>query len=150
MPNGRKTDMSTESPPPITPLQILLVDDHHDTIKALDLLLTRDGHHVRTAEDSAVALASARGERFDVLLTDIGMPDGDGGCDLLSEIRALYPVWAIALTAYGMPDDFKRIMASGFDQFLLKPVELADVRAALAVVAPLIRDEQIGLLAALA
>src|SRR5256885_2803284 len=109
MPNGRKTDMSTESPPPITPLQILLVDDHHNTVKALDLLLTRDGHHVRTAEGFAAALASARAERFDVLVTDIGMPDGDG-CDLLAEIRALYPIWAIALTAYGMPGDFKRIM----------------------------------------
>jgi CheY-like chemotaxis protein len=149
MPYGRKTDMSTEAPPPITPLRILLVDDHHGTLEVLNRLLTRDGHHVRTAESLAAALAGARAERFDVLLTDIGMPDGDG-CNLLAEIRALYPVWAIAVTAYGIPGDVKRIMAAGFDQFLLNPVDLADLRAAVAVVAPLIRDEQIGLLATLA
>ena len=148
MPNGRKTDMRPKAPPPIAPLRILLVDDHDETIDVLNRMLARDGHRVRTPEGYAAALASARAERFDVLLTDARRSDGDG-CALLAEIRALYPIWAIALTAYGMPGDFKRIMASGFDQFLLKPVDLADLRAALGVVAPLIRSGQIGLLATL-
>jgi CheY-like chemotaxis protein len=71
-------------------LHILLVDDHHDTVRALDRLLRMEGHCVTPAESCDEAIAAARALRFDVLLSDIGMPEKDGFA-LLKELRAPLP-----------------------------------------------------------
>ena len=102
---------------------ILLVEDHADTATVIRRLLDRVGHRVRVAEGYAVARRVALQDGpFDLLLCDIGLPDGDG-CDLLAEIREMYPVRAIAVTAYGMRRDVERCVHAGFDRHLLKPVD---------------------------
>jgi CheY-like chemotaxis protein len=119
-----------------TPLHILIVDDHHDTVTAVRRLLMRDGQRVTPAESCDEAVAAAKAVRFDVVLADIGMPEKDGFA-LLKELRALYPLRAVALTGYGMPEEVSRIMAAGFDAHLLKPIEFSCLRAVLDSLPPL-------------
>ena len=128
-------------------LRILVVDDHHDTVEACQRILVRHGHRVTTAESFDEAISLAKLERFELLLCDIGMPDHDG-FDLLLKLKTLYPVRAIALSGYGMPDDVERVAKAGFDSFLLKPVDFVRLQAAIANVATAIeidrnRDEQV-------
>ena len=110
---------------------ILLVEDHVDTANLFAKLLRRDDHHVAVASDYASALTLAQSRRFDVLVCDIGLPDGDG-CDLLREVRALYPIRGLAVTGYATDRHLRRCVEAGFDAHLVKPVGLEAVRAALA------------------
>lgn len=112
---------------------VLLVEDHVDTANLFAKLLRRDEHHVAVASDYASALALAQSRRFDVLVCDIGLPDGDG-CDLLREVRSLYPIRGLAVTGYGTARDLLRCVEAGFDAHLVKPVGLEDVREALAAI----------------
>jgi CheY-like chemotaxis protein len=104
------------------PSNILLVEDHADSAVAVTRLLMRLGHEVHVAETYAAAMEAAQSTRFDLLLCDIGLPDGDG-CDLLAEVRSMYPISAIALTGYGMSGDVARCQDAGFAEHLLKPVD---------------------------
>src|SRR5258708_34586914 len=115
--------------------RILVVDDHPDTVAILDRILTKDGHAVKTAENYYEAMILAQGERFDVLVTDIGLPEHDG-CELLTEIRTHYPIRAIALSGYGMADDVRRMVEAGFDECLLKPSGLERLRSAVRAMNP--------------
>jgi CheY-like chemotaxis protein len=115
----------------LQPLSILVVDDHQDTAALLQRALIRTGHQVVTATSAAAAKALARGIQSDVLICDIGLPDGDGS-EVLGYIRELYPVKAIALTGYGTDADIKRFSDAGFDEVLLKPIELARLEALIA------------------
>ena len=72
------------------PIRLLLVDDNHDTLKSLSRLLTLRGHHVLTAADMASALQVARQVDFDLIVSDIELPDGSG-LELLWTLRALAP-----------------------------------------------------------
>ena len=110
------------------PLRILVVDDHPDTTRCVARLLERSGHAVRTAGGFHAAVAAAGAGRFDVLLCDIGLPDGDG-CDLLARVSALYPVTAVAVTGYGTPADLRRYEQAGFDECLVKPLEFGRLAA---------------------
>ena len=112
------------------PICILVVDDHQDTALVLRRALTRTGHQVMIAGSCDEGLAFAKSLQFDLLICDIGLPDGDG-CEVMGHIRKLYPIKAIALTGYGMPADIERFSDAGFDAFLLKPVELTKLEAAI-------------------
>src|SRR6202007_1629737 len=83
--------------PTAGPLQILLVDDHRDTVNVLKRLLTRIGYQVVTAETFRDALQLAATNDFDLLVSDIGLPDGNG-FELLKEIRKRQRIDAIALS----------------------------------------------------
>ena len=113
----------------LQPLSILVVDDHQDTAALLQRALSRTGHRIVTATSAEAAKALARGIQSDVLIGDIGLPDGDGS-EALGYIRELYPVKAIALTGYSTDADIKRFSDAGLDEFLLKPVELTKLEAA--------------------
>jgi DNA-binding NarL/FixJ family response regulator len=112
--------------PNTIPLRILVVEDQHDTAKFLTKLLSMAGHCAESAETFGAALAAARAKRFDVLVCDIGLGDGDG-CDLLAEVSALYPIKAIAVSGYNTPEDVRRFRQAGFAGFLLKPVEFTNL-----------------------
>jgi CheY-like chemotaxis protein len=116
------------------PLRILIVDDNHDTTKVFKRLLSGEGHRVTTAESFEDAIASARAERFDVLLCDIGLPERDGYA-VLTEVRSLYPIRAIAITGHAIPEDMKRVTDAGFDEYLLKPIDFDRLRVRLATLA---------------
>lgn len=103
-------------------LQILLVEDHDDTARVLSRLLERLGHRVRIAGSVATALAAAD-QPFDLLLSDIGLPDGTGN-DLIRQLRndRHINVPAIALTGFGMEEDIAKSREAGFTDHLTKPV----------------------------
>jgi two-component system CheB/CheR fusion protein len=115
------------------PLRILVVDDHVDTAQMLTRLLSRSGYVVRYATGFDSAITAARTERFDLLLCDIGLPDGDG-CDLLGQVLALYPVKAIAVTGYGLPNEIDKFKTAGFHAILMKPYDFDRIGEAIAKV----------------
>jgi PAS domain S-box-containing protein len=117
-------------------LRVLLVDDDADARDLISRIL-RDCHcHVQCAANAAEALALVRAGRYDVLVSDIGMPDVDG-FELLSRIRALGPARggalpAIALTAFARSEDRLYALESGFLDHVPKPIEPSELVATIA------------------
>ncbi|HEY5706712.1 MAG TPA: response regulator [Terrimicrobiaceae bacterium] len=116
----------------VGPLRILLVDDHADTVESLSSLLAQDGHEVRTAATVAQALDIAKTYAFDILISDIGLPDGQG-TELLARLKGTSnpePL-GIALSGFGMEDDRERSRKAGFAEHLTKPVDFAVLQQAI-------------------
>jgi len=116
-------------------LRILVAEDNEFNAQLLEQLLGRRGHDVRVASDGREALASAREEGFDLLLLDVHMPQLDG-FQVAQAIRERerttgehLPI--IALTARSRQEDRERCLAAGMDDFLAKPIQAADVDAAI-------------------
>ena len=103
------------------PLSILLVDDHRESLELLARLLRKCGHSVQTATRMDEALRDVRRSRFDLLVSDIGLPDGSG-TEIMRAIRAEQGVPGIALTGYGEDDNVRACEEAGFAARLLKPV----------------------------
>jgi nitrogen-specific signal transduction histidine kinase/CheY-like chemotaxis protein len=104
-------------------MRVLLVEDHEDTNRSLTNLLRRRGYQVHSARSVQSALELAANERFDVLVSDIGLPDGSG-IDLMQKLSAEYSLFGIALTGFGMEEDIRRSHDVGFHHHLVKPVDL--------------------------
>lgn len=128
-----------ESAAPATPapaaaparnLRILLVEDHALTLAVLTRMLRGLGHEVIAASRLAEAIEKARGQRFDLLVSDIGLPDGTG-LDLVRWVKTQSPVPAIAVSGYGTPDDLARSREAGFALHLIKPVDARQLQAAI-------------------
>ncbi|HEY2342418.1 MAG TPA: ATP-binding protein, partial [Chthoniobacteraceae bacterium] len=129
--NGDGAHSTETSDPPARQLKLLVVEDHESTLAILERLLTRAGHIVSTASSVARALEIAQTERFDGVISDIGLPDGTG-IDLMHELQARYSLTGIALSGYGMEEDLERSREAGFVSHLVKPVDYAHLRRALA------------------
>jgi PAS domain S-box-containing protein len=114
--------------------RILVVDDNRDVAESLAMLLESEGHQVLTAFDGIAAMETARTERPDIILMDIGLPgmDGYAVAQALRQNHELERTMLIALTGYGQPDDRKKSSASGFDEHLVKPVDIEKLRQLLA------------------
>ncbi|PYL17650.1 MAG: hybrid sensor histidine kinase/response regulator [Verrucomicrobia bacterium] len=104
-------------------VRLLLVEDHEDTNRSLTRMLRRRGYEVHPANDIRSALDLATRKQFDVLVSDIGLPDGSG-IDLLKALREKRDVFGIALSGYGMEEDIRRSGEAGFSHHLVKPVDL--------------------------
>lgn len=104
-------------------LRLLLLEDHADTARALSRLLENRGYRVETVATVAAALETTKRHAFDLLLCDIGLPDGTG-MDFIEEVRRTRKTPAIALTGFGMQQDVDRARRAGFDAHLTKPVSL--------------------------
>lgn len=100
---------------------ILLVDDHADTTLVLKTLLERQGYAVTTADSVGSALDAAYRNSFDLIISDIGLPDGTG-LDIVKDLRARGPLKAIALSGFGMEEDVARSLDAGFAEHIAKPV----------------------------
>ena len=116
-------------------LRVLLIEDDLINQVYMDHFLRREGHAPALAVDGSSALAALARERFDVVLTDIEMPDMDG-VEILRRIREgeggqNFSVPFIALTAHAMKGDRERFLALGIDGYVSKPVELEAFRAEL-------------------
>jgi len=107
-------------------LNILLVDDHADTLRVMSRLLRKLDHQVTTAESKAAALAAAAANEFDLLISDIGLPDGTG-LELMQELLATRPIRGIALTGYGMESDIRQSKNAGFTAHMTKPIDFQDL-----------------------
>jgi CheY-like chemotaxis protein len=123
-------------------VRLLLVEDHSDTLNTLERLLTRRGFVVRTAGSVAEALRVANEYEFDVLVSDIGLPDGRG-TELLDQLEAKRGerLPAIAMSGFGMEDDLESSRAAGFSEHLTKPVEFAALQQAIAGLVAQMPDE---------
>lgn len=102
-------------------LAILLVEDHADTAEVMAQLMRGLGHDVTVASSVAGALAASRASAFDLIVSDIGLPDGTG-IDFIGAFRQRSQAPAVALTGFGTDEDVRRCLAAGFTSHLTKPV----------------------------
>ena len=109
----------------------MLAEDHADTRRALERLLARWGHEVQTAPTVARAVEIFATYEADLLLSDIGLPDGTG-VDLLGQLRQIREVRAIAMSGYGMEADLAMTRHAGFLEHLIKPISAERLKEALA------------------
>ena len=119
---------------PAKSLRILLVEDHADTRRTLSRLLSHFGHQIFVADNRQSALEIVQSQKFDVVLSDIGLPDGTG-YDVISEAKRRQPIKAVALTGFGTDEDIRRGKEAGFDFHLVKPVDFHELRTVLNQVA---------------
>jgi CheY-like chemotaxis protein len=111
-------------------LHILLVEDHGDTAEAMAGLLQAMGHRVTVTGTVAAALAAAEEGEIDLVLSDLGLPDGHGH-DLMHLLASRHGLPGIALSGYGMEDDVAKSRESGFSLHITKPVSLETLRTAI-------------------
>jgi len=104
-------------------LSILLVEDHPDTGVAMSRLLEVRGHQIRMANTVSSAKELIDADDFDLLLCDLGLPDGTG-LDVITHLRKSRATPAIALSGFGMEEDLARCMQAGFDLHITKPVNV--------------------------
>jgi HAMP domain-containing protein/signal transduction histidine kinase/ActR/RegA family two-component response regulator len=104
-------------------VRILLVEDHEDTNRSLTNLLRRRGYQVQSALGFQSALDLSSKVQFDVLISDLALPDGSG-IDLVQKLQSTRPVVGIALTGFGMEDDIRKGREAGFHYHLVKPIDL--------------------------
>lgn len=104
------------------PLRIFIVENHDDTRFLLGLLLEQLGHTVFAAARLGEALVAIPEAHCDVLISDIGLPDGDGW-ELMTRLGDRRPPYAIAMSGFGMSSDRQRSLGVGYRHHLLKPVE---------------------------
>jgi len=130
MPTQQPTDLThpvSGLPPDLQDIQILVVDDDDDTRELVVFLLEQAGARVLSAASAKVGFQTMTQSRFDVLISDIGMPEMDGYMfmrkvrSLPSELGGQIP--AIALTAYAGEIDYQQALAAGFQQHIPKPVK---------------------------
>jgi len=108
------------APIPGRPPHLLVVDDHQDTCTGLKMILERRGYDITVAYTADQAVEKARREKFDLLISDIGLPDRSG-YELMQEMRGR-GVPGIALSGFGMESDVNRARAAGFSEHLTKPI----------------------------
>jgi two-component system CheB/CheR fusion protein len=104
----------------MNPLRIFVVENHADTLKYLRMYLEQLGHEVASARSMSEALKTLPDADLDVLISDIGLPDGNGW-ELLRRAHFDHPVYAIAMSGFGMNADRVRSKEAGFRHHLLKP-----------------------------
>lgn len=117
----------------VRPLRIFLVENHADTLKWLTLYLEQMGHTVASARTMEDALHALPESSCEVLISDIGLPDGDGW-QLLQRLRESareVPGYAIAMSGYGLNADRSKSKAAGYSEHILKPFKAAELQAML-------------------
>jgi signal transduction histidine kinase/ActR/RegA family two-component response regulator len=132
---GASTNGNDSDAVDLSGLRVFALDDETDALAALKHLFEMRGAEVMTACSGEQAIAALQAGRFDVVISDIGMPNMDG-FEFIRRVRALQGpirhVPAIALTAYARSDDRRRAMTAGFDTYLSKPVDAAELFAVVA------------------
>ena len=126
---------STEPAAPTRPLRVLLVEDHQDTRDVLLRLMRRWGHTVTVATSVAQARGILASQHFDLLLSDIGLPDGSG-LEVVAALREKSDIPAVAMSGYGMESDLANARAAGFTEHLVKPVAIEALRDLLTRLSP--------------
>ena len=122
--------------PRLDDVAVLLVDDEPDGRALIARILEGRGARATVAASAAEALELMRSQRFDVMLSDIGMPEMDG-YELMRRVRLLDntrngPIAAIAVTAYARPEDRQRSLLAGYQMHLSKPIEARELVAGIA------------------
>jgi PAS domain S-box-containing protein len=115
-------------PPRLKHIDILFVEDHEDTARVLGRILRNAGFDLSHAGTVAEARSLAATRRFDLLISDLGLPDGSG-LDLMKALRDAQGMKGIALSGFGTDDDVAASQAAGFSAHLTKPVDWDRLRA---------------------
>lgn len=102
-------------------MRIFVVENHGDTLDCLAFYLQEIGHTVESACSMAEALEKIPAANCDVLMSDIGLPDGDGW-ELLQNLGKNRPHYAVAMSGFGRTSDRLKSKAAGYRHHLLKPV----------------------------
>jgi len=127
----RSATQAMPAMPRLEGLKLLIIDDDADSRELLKLALSQAGATVQAATCAADALEAAAASPFDVIISDIGMPEMDG-LEMMTRLRSNTDARncqtpAVALTAFAATDDRKRALLAGFDTFLSKPVDPSEV-----------------------
>jgi PAS domain S-box-containing protein len=129
-------EKNNSQPIPNQTFEILLVEDHAPTRQVLARLLDRAGHRVISASSvtEALEMQAKHTQPLDILISDIGLPDGSG-IDLMEQLRqqGIF-IPGIALSGYGMDEDLQRTRAAGFHSHLVKPVKFEQLQLALSAI----------------
>lgn len=141
LPTAHAPALEAKTPPGSMPagrtkrLRILLVEDHLDTLAVLAKLLRGFGHTITTASSVRAATDLSDNEPFDLLISDIGLPDGSG-LDIMRHVSARHKLKGIALSGFGMDEDLRRSREAGFAEHLTKPVNFQKLGSLIAQIAP--------------
>jgi len=130
VPSPQRSAELTPAPFETRGLRILLVDDHQDTCTALERLLVRRGHLVAATHNVRSAMEAAVRNHFDLLISDIALPDGNG-TELMTWLRAISGIRGIAISGFGMNGDIEKSLEAGFSEHLVKPVKMEKLEAAI-------------------
>jgi two-component system CheB/CheR fusion protein len=103
--------------------KILLVEDHDDTARAMARLLNMSGYNVRTANTYRSAIEICDAEQFDLVISDVGLPDGSGYDLMRAMLERECTTKGIAVSGYGSEKDVEDSLRAGFTLHLVKPVE---------------------------
>ena len=109
---------------------ILIVEDQDDDGFGLAALLRKEGYAVAVATSYKDALKVAGREKPNIVLCDIGLPDGDG-CDLLRELKQKYQLAGVAVSGHGLSADQQRYREAGFSEFVIKPFKIEEIKNAI-------------------
>jgi CheY-like chemotaxis protein len=107
-------------------LRLLLVEDHIETAQVLATLLRHHGYEVELAHTAKSAEELAFSEPFDVVISDVGLPDASGH-ELMRRLRVRHPVKGIAMSGYGREEDLRESRDAGFAEHLVKPANIVQV-----------------------
>ena len=137
--SGAMSSILFERPPALKGLRVLVVDDEADTRGLLTFLFTQCEARVTCAESAVEAFTALQRETFDVMLSEVGMPDEDG-LALIRRIRCLPrehngDIPALALTAYARAEDRTAALKAGFQMHLAKPIEPTELLVVVATLA---------------
>lgn len=124
-------------------LRLLVIEDHEPTMEVLARLLRSHGHEVLTACTVKIALLLASTHSFDLVVSDLGLPDGSG-LDLMRQLAQEYGLRGIALSGYGMPEDRVNTQQAGFLAHLVKPINFEELHHALQQIAPAVESRAIS------
>ena len=110
--------------------RVLVVDDHQDTCMGMKMMLERRGYQITLAHTADQAVEKARAEDFDLLISDIGLPDRSG-YELMRELRASKGLRGIALSGFGAEHDVSKARDAGFSEHLTKPINFERLEEAI-------------------
>jgi len=131
-PHGQLRRLSTNTAAPARRegLRLLFVEDHDDTREVLARLLSLRGYCVEAARNAQEARVLSNGKTFDLLVSDIALPDATG-CELLKELGSKHRLCGIAMSGFGSDADVAQSKAAGFLEHLVKPIDAPALDAAI-------------------
>lgn len=124
--NGQQTNGVIPASARGVPLRILIVEDHADTLQTLAGLLVNCGYDISTADCTRKALKTVEEKQFDVILSDIDLPDGTG-YDVISQAKRTQTLKGVAISGLDGSEDFRRSKKAGFDFHLIKPLDFPEL-----------------------
>src|SRR5216110_1382065 len=110
--------------------RVLVVDDHRDTCTGMKMMLERRGYEITVAHSAEQAVEKTHEQDFDLLISDIGLPDRSG-YDLMRELRDSKGLLGIALSGFGTEHDVSEARAAGFSEHLTKPINFERLEEAI-------------------